>query len=47
MRAATTHLPRDIIIEAGVDNVTDHDYELDMGFPAPGRSWFANLRHEF
>lgn len=44
---ATTHLPRDIIIEAGVDNVTDHDYELDMGFPAPGRSWFANLRHEF
>lgn len=34
-------------IEAGIDNFTDSNYELDAGFPAPGRSWFANLRHDF
>ena len=34
-------------IEAGIDNLTDSNYELDAGFPAAGRSWFANLRHDF
>ena len=44
---ATVRAPYNLIIEAGVDNLTDRNYELDAGFPAPGRSWFASLRHEF
>lgn len=38
---------RTLTLEAGVHNVTDRNHELDLGFPAPGRVWFANLRHEF
>jgi len=33
--------------EAGVNNITDKDYELDYGFPAAGRMWFANLNYTF
>lgn len=42
---AAIRLPRAVGIEAGIDSFTDHDFELDMGFPAPGRSCFVNLRH--
>lgn len=41
---AAIRLPRAVGIEAGIDSFTDHDFELDMGFPAPGRSCFVNLR---
>lgn len=34
-------------LEAGVDNVGDKLYELDAGFPAAGRTWYANARYEF
>lgn len=33
--------------EAGVDNASDRNFQLDGGFPAAGRSGFANLRHTF
>ncbi|MGQ9862727.1 MAG: TonB-dependent receptor plug domain-containing protein, partial [Thiobacillaceae bacterium] len=33
--------------EVGVNNVTDKNYELDQGFPAAGRMWFANLNYSF
>ncbi|MBN8766143.1 MAG: TonB-dependent receptor [Thiobacillus sp. SCN 64-317] len=33
--------------EAGVNNATDKNYELDYGFPAAGRMWFANLGYRF
>lgn len=33
--------------EAGVNNATDENYELDYGFPAAGRMWFANLGYRF
>lgn len=36
-----------LTLEAGVDNLLDKLYELDAGFPAAGRSWYANLRHTF
>lgn len=32
-------------VEVGVNNVTDKNYELDYGFPAAGRMWFANLSY--
>lgn len=34
-------------LEAGVDNLGDKLHELDAGFPAAGRTWFANARYEF
>ena len=36
-----------LTLEAGIDNVTDRNFQLDDGFPAAGRSWFANLRYVF
>ncbi len=36
-----------LTLEAGIDNATDRNYQLDDGFPAAGRSWFANLRYSF
>lgn len=38
---------KDLSAEAGVNNVTDKNYELDAGFPAAGRMWFANLNYRF
>ncbi|HNQ05507.1 MAG TPA: TonB-dependent receptor [Thiobacillaceae bacterium] len=38
---------KDLSAEAGVSNVTDKNYELDYGFPAAGRMWFANLNYRF
>jgi len=38
---------KDLSVEAGVNNVTDKNYELDQGFPAAGRMWFANLNWRF
>ncbi len=34
-------------LEAGVTNLTDKNYELDSGFPNPGRMWFANASYRF
>lgn len=34
-------------LEIGGDNLADKLYELDAGFPAAGRSWYANLRYGF
>lgn len=33
--------------EAGLNNATDDNHELDQGFPAAGRMWFANLEYRF
>ncbi|MDF7676589.1 TonB-dependent receptor [Neisseriaceae bacterium ESL0693] len=32
-------------VEAGVQNLTDKNYELSDGYPMAGRTWFANLRY--
>lgn len=34
-------------LEAGVHNLGDKNYELGDGLPMPGRTWFANITHEF
>jgi iron complex outermembrane receptor protein len=31
--------------EIGVNNLADKNYELDYGFPNPGRMWFATLNY--
>ncbi len=36
---------KNLSVEAGVNNVTDKHYELEWGFPTPGRMWFANLAY--
>lgn len=33
--------------ELGVNNITDKNYNLDFGFPNPGRMWFTNLSYLF
>jgi len=35
------------ILEAGVRNLTDQDYEFDDGFPGEGRNYFITLRQRF
>lgn len=34
-------------IETGVENLSDRDYALADGFPAAGRTWFANVNYRF
>ncbi len=36
-----------VSIEAGVTNLSDENYSLADGFPAPGRMWFANANYQF
>ena len=33
--------------EAGVENIGSRHYELNDGYPMPGRTWFTNLRYAF
>lgn len=44
---AAWHPVKDMTAELGVQNLTDKNYELDYGFPNPGRTWFANLNYKF
>lgn len=46
LKAAYRPLPQ-LSLEAGVTNLTDRNYELDYGFPNPGRMWFANANYRF
>lgn len=43
---ASWRLPAGLSLEGGVRNVADESFEVEYGFPAPGRTWFANLRYE-
>lgn len=38
---------KNLSTEIGVNNLTDRNYELDYGYPNPGRMWFANARYQF
>lgn len=38
---------KSLSLEAGVTNLTDENYSLADGFPAPGRMWFANANYQF
>lgn len=46
LKAGWKPLPA-LALEAGVENALDKNYELDAGFPAAGRTWFAQARYEF
>ncbi len=35
-----------LVIEAGVNNITDRNYSLSDGFPSPGRMYFTNANFE-
>lgn len=35
------------LVEAGVRNLADRNYELADGFPMPGRVWFSNASYRF
>ncbi|MEN6440105.1 MAG: TonB-dependent receptor [Syntrophobacter sp.] len=34
-------------LEAGINNITDENYEIDEGYPLEGRTYFVNLRYKF
>ncbi|WP_374594328.1 TonB-dependent receptor plug domain-containing protein [Aquabacterium sp.] len=34
-------------IEAGINNLTDHNLSMSSGYPNPGRTWFANANYQF
>jgi iron complex outermembrane receptor protein len=34
-------------LDGGFRNLMDRNYQLSIGFPMPGRTWFANLRYNF
>jgi iron complex outermembrane receptor protein len=36
-----------VSISAGVGNLFDKNYELEDGYPEPGRTWYVNARYEF
>ena len=44
---ASLDLTHGVSVEAGVNNLSDEDYELSDGYPEPGRQYFTNLRYEF
>jgi outer membrane receptor protein involved in Fe transport len=31
----------------GVENLTDENYELDLGYPEPGREYYAKFTYNF
>lgn len=46
LKAGWKPLPA-LTLEAGIENALDRNYELDAGFPAAGRTWFAQARYDF
>lgn len=46
LKAGWKPLPS-IALEAGLENALDKNVELDAGYPAPGRTWFAQARYAF
>lgn len=38
---------KNLSAELGVNNITDRQYEVDFGFPNPGRMLFGNLSYRF
>jgi iron complex outermembrane receptor protein len=34
-------------IDGGFSNALDRDYQQSIGFPRPGRAWFANAKYRF
>jgi len=38
---------KDVVLEAGVNNLSDKNYSLADGFPNPGRMWFGNIQYRF
>ena len=41
------HLPEELTLSAGVNNIFDRDYELTEGYPEAGRAFFVNLQKTF
>lgn len=38
---------KDVMLEAGVNNLLDRDYELTEGYPEAGRTYFVQARYKF
>ncbi len=40
-------ISKDVLFSAGVTNLTDENYELDLGYPEPGREYYVKLTYKF
>jgi iron complex outermembrane receptor protein len=38
---------KNLLIDGGVTNLFDRNYQLTLGYPLPGRTWFVNGRYRF
>ncbi len=38
---------KDLLLEAGINNLLDRDYELTEGYPEAGRTYFVQARYKF
>jgi len=38
---------KDVLFSVGVTNLTDENYELDLGYPEPGREYYVKLTYKF
>lgn len=44
---ASYKIKEGFVVEAGVDNMLDRNYEYSAGYPEPGRTYFTNLKYRF
>ncbi len=44
---AIVRLPHDVELSAGVGNLFDKNYALQLGYPEEGRNYYVNLRYSF
>ena len=44
---ASYKIKKELTVEVGVNNLLDRYYEYTVGYPEPGRMYFANIRYSF
>ncbi len=47
IKGALAVLKDDVVLEAGINNIFDKDYQISEGYPMPGRSMFVSATYRF
>lgn len=40
-------ITQQLLLDGGFTNLLDRDYQMTLGYPMPGRTWFTNARYKF